>query len=334
MFAPQKTDLPSSCMKTIVQILIGFVILSTLIAAYILGPYWLRVEHFEASPDRGYFADFYLYISPDSRRNVNEHKTVTILVQPNNSGTNSDDPKVHRRDAWLTGFERHKVADELGVVLLVPAFIRPGEDWQIYTHALDRDTLTTRRDDLKRIDLQLIAMIDYARSILEAEGIATDERILMQGFSASGMFANRFTILHPDRVRAAAIGSPGGWPIAPVTDFKGEQLPYPAGVADLELLTGIRFDSTTYKAVPQLIYMGSLDDNDSLDFTDGWDPKEAAVVDALFGTDPISRWDDAASIYQSAGTDTEFILIDGIGHDRKALQEYATKFFKEILAHE
>ena len=317
-------------MKTILRLVVGFVILSLFIIAYTLGPYALRVQHFEAEPDHGYHADFYLYVSPG----IKDHGTVTILVQPNNSGTNSDDPAIHRRDAWLTSFERHTIADELGVVLLVPAFIRPGEDWQIYTHALDRDALTTQRDDLKRIDLQLIAMIDYARSFLAAKGISADERILIQGFSASGMFANRFTILHPDRVKAATIGSPGGWPMAPVMNYNGEQLPYPAGIADLELLTGTSFDSATYNAVPQLIYMGSLDDNDSLDFTDGWDPAEAQVVNTLFGTDSISRWEDAETIYHSAGTNAQFLLVDGVGHDRKALQEYSTEFFKTILENE
>jgi hypothetical protein len=256
---------------------------------------------------------------------------MTILVQPNNSGINSDDPQVHRRDAWWTGFERRNIASELGVALLVPAFIRPGEDWQIYTHALDRDSLTTESAALKRIDLQLIAMIEHARAELAKVGIQTDEKILIQGFSASGMFANRFTILHPERVKAATIGSPGGWPIAPIASIHGSPLPYPAGIADLESLTGISFDSRSYNAIPQLIYMGSEDDNDSLDYTDGWDEKEAQLVDKLFGRDPLSRWEEAESIYTEEGANVQFLLIEGVGHDRKELQKYSTEFFKKVL---
>ena len=318
-------------MKTILRILIGIVIAFLIVVAIILGPYVLRVQHFNANPEAGYHADFYLYVSPSAKQMAREGKQVTILVQPNNSGTNSDDPEVHRKDAWLTGFERRRIADELGVVLLVPAFIRPGEDWFIYTHALDRDTLTTERTDLKRIDLQLIAMIDHARTELSKTNIQTDEKVFIQGFSASGMFANRFTTLHPERVKAATIGSPGGFPILPVATFNGEQLPYPAGIADLEALTGIQFDSTTYNATPQLIYMGSLDDNDSLDFTDGWDEADAQLVDELFGADPLARWDDIESIYKAAGTNVQFLLVDSVGHDRKALQNYSTEFFKNIL---
>jgi pimeloyl-ACP methyl ester carboxylesterase len=174
-------------------------------------------------------------------------------------------------------------------------------------------------------------MIDHARETLASRGIPTDDRILIQGFSASGMFANRFTILHPDRVKAATIGSPGGWPILPVPSHNEEPLPYPAGIADLEALTGLPFDSETYKAIPQLIYMGSLDDNDSLDFTDGWDEADARRVDMLFGSDPLSRWEAAQSIYETAETNVQFLLIEGVGHDRRELQEYSTDFFRKRL---
>jgi hypothetical protein len=318
-------------MRIIARVLIALVIIFLMGIAAILGPYVLGLQHFEASPENGYHADFYLYLSPDAKRAARDGKKITILVQPNNSGTNSDDPEIHRKDAWWTGFERYKIANELGVALLVPAFVRPGEDWHIYTHALDRDTLTTERTDLKRIDLQLIAMIDHARTMLATDGIQTDEKIFIQGFSASGIFANRFTVLHPDRVKAATIGSPGGWPILPIESFNGEQLPYPAGIADLESLTGVPFDPTAYNAIPQLIYMGSVDDNDSLDYTDGWDEEHAQLVDRLFGIDPLSRWKDAESIYQEAGTNVQFLLVDGVGHDRKELQKYSTDFFKKVL---
>jgi hypothetical protein len=55
-------------------------------------------------------------------------------------------------------------------------------------------------------------------------------------------------------------------------------------------------------SAPQLIYTGSMDDNDSLDFTDGSDESDAQLVDRLFGPDTLSRWDDAESIYLTEGT--------------------------------
>ena len=116
-----------------------------------------------------------------------------------------------------------------------------------------------------------------------------NEKVLVQDYSASGMFANRFAVLHPHRVLAVAAGSPGGWPIAPVTDYSGEPLPYPVGVADLEELMGTPFDPSAYRKVGQLLVLGSEDENDSVDFCDGWDEVPAKQVDQLFGADPLSR---------------------------------------------
>ena len=210
-----------------------------------------------------------------------------MLVQPNNSGTNSDDPSVHRKDAWWTGFGRSKVADALGVALLVPAFPRPARRLE-GVHACPGSRCADHRPAGPGAPGPATAgdAGRRARRIARGDGVAADRRVLVQGFSASGMFANRFTALHPDRVKAAAAGSPGGWPIAPLAEWKGEVLPYPAGVADIEQLTGKPFDARTFRAVPQLLVMGALDDNDSLDFTDGWDKPAAAQVDRLFGADP------------------------------------------------
>jgi hypothetical protein len=77
--------------------------------------------------------------------------------------------------------------------------------------------------------------------------------------------------------------------------------------------------------------MGALDDNDSLDFRDGWDEAPAGLVDRLFGKDPLSRWKHSENIYKTAGTNAQFVLVDGVGHDRKALQSYSTDFFKRVL---
>jgi pimeloyl-ACP methyl ester carboxylesterase len=173
--------------------------------------------------------------------------------------------------------------------------------------------------------------VDHARDVLAGEGLPVDERFLIQGFSASGMFANRFTALHPGRVKAAAVGAPGGWPIAPLARFGGDALPYPLGVADLESLTGSPFDSLAFNAVPQLFVMGSLDDNDSLDFGDGWEKESAATADRLFGTNPLARWGAAESLYRDAGANARFVLVDGVGHDRRQLQSFSTGFFAGVL---
>lgn len=312
------------------KVLLGLLLVAGIGVAVLLGPYALRVEHIAAQPGNGFHSDYYLYVPKSLRRDASG--MATLLVQPNNSGRTSDDIARHRRDAWMTGFERKRIADELGVALLVPAFPRTSRDWQVYTHALDRDVLTSRDPLLARLDLQLIAMIDDARARMHEDGTQVDARVLLQGFSASAMFANRFTVLHPDRVRAVTIGSPGGWPIAPVAKVGVDALPYPAGIADLSALTGKPFDAASFTHVPHYLYMGADDDNDSLDFGDGWDKPAAVEVDRLFGDTPLARWKQAEALYAQAGANARFELVPGIGHERKALQDRSTAFFKQVLA--
>jgi dienelactone hydrolase len=291
-----------------------------------------RIERQPENPKFGWRSPFYLYVSPSARKKVASGQSVTILVQPNNSGVNSDDPKVHEDDAWWITYGRSQLANELGVVLLVPAFPRPAKDWKVYTHALDRDTFTAAQENLARPDLQLIAMIDATRDHLRKQGIKTQDRVLIQGFSASGMFANRFAVLHPDRVLAVAAGAPGGWPIVPVAVDGDLKLPYPAGIADLDSLTGKPFDLETYRKVPQLIYAGDQDDNDSLDFQDGWEKEAAEPIQKQFGDTPLARWKHAERLFTQSGANAQFVLVKGVGHNRRQLQYLATEFFKNELA--
>ena len=78
------------------------------------------------------------------------------------------------------------------------------------------------------------------------------------------MFANRLTALHPEKVRAATIGAPGGWLIAPVTEYKGVESDYPIGIADLFQLVGYSFDTENFKNISLYFYLGDQDTNDAL----------------------------------------------------------------------
>jgi hypothetical protein len=139
--------------------------------------------------------------------------------------------------------------------------------------------------------------------------------VLLKGFSANGMFADRFTALHPERVLAAAVGTPGGWPIAPVAVHESVVLRYPAGVADVEELTGFPFDAEAYAKVPVMVFMGSEDANDSLQFGDGWDVEDKDLVELVFGATPVDRWEDAVAIRKAAGARATFRLYPGVGHE-------------------
>jgi pimeloyl-ACP methyl ester carboxylesterase len=182
------------------------------------------------------------------------------------------------------------------------------------------------------LDLQLLAMVDNALDHLRARGVAMEDTVLMLGFSASGMFVNRFSLLHPRRVLAAAVGSPGGWPLAPVAEWREEVLEYPVGVADLEALSGTPFDARGFQRVRQFLFLGALDDNDSVPFSDGYDEVHSRQIFRLFGAAPVDRWEAARRIYAEADVDAEFHLYDGEGHRLSdAMMADTLRFFTDVL---
>ena len=117
-----------------------------------------------------------------------------------------------------------------------------------------------------------------------------------------------------DRVKAAAIGSPGGWPIVPAASYKEKSLRYPIGVADLRSVTGKEMDLKALRGVPMFVFLGDKDDNDSVAFDDSYDMEDRELIMPLLGQKPLDRWDAAREMYKSAGLNAEFKLYPGIGH--------------------
>ena len=267
-----------------------------------------------AAPEAGFSSPYYLYVPP-ALRSSSEGRERTLLVLPNNTGTSSDDPgATDRASGEEIGYYRRS-AERTGVAVLVPAFPRPASAGHVYTHALDRDALTTDLPGLRRIDLQLLAMIDDARARLAREGVRVERRVLLHGHSAAGMFVNRFTILHPDRVKAASIGAPGGWPTLPLREYGGRPLTYPVGVADLDALVGSGLDAEGLRAVPLRFFLGADDDNDSVPYDDSYDAAERALVLDLFGPTPAARWPLAQRLLRDALPMAELATYDGVGHE-------------------
>ncbi len=268
----------------------------------------------EANPDKGFHWPYYLYI-PSSAQGKR------ILVLPNNTGRRSNDFLVHDASAFSLLRGRIQWANSLDVTLLVPIFPRPEiEDGTNGPQYLERATLEIFSQQTNptaaRPDLQLIAMIDDARERLATMGIPTDSKILMWGYSASGMFVNRFAILHPERVRAVSVGG-HGWTIVPVSEWEGFSLPYPYGIGDLEQLINKPFNLNTFKQVSLYVYMGEEDANGwalpwyigtsgRREFYNMFAPKMGTTSTALIKS--------AQKIYEAAGCSATFTIYPRIGH--------------------
>ena len=268
----------------------------------------------EANAAKGFAYPYYLFVPSELREAKAQKQTHTFVVIPNNTGKTDDLLEVHEADVKKRIKQNGAIAGLLKTAILMPVFPRPATDWKIYTHALDRDAMLTDKKEYARFDRQLVAMIDDARARLKKDNLKFDKRVLLTGFSASGMFANRFVFLHPDRVKAAAIGSPGGWAIAPAANHKEKTLRYPIGTGDFESVSGEKLDLRKLRKVPLFIFLGDKDDNDSVIFGDSYDAEDKELIFEFFGKTPVERWEVSKTLYRQAAMNAEFKLYPDVKH--------------------
>lgn len=266
----------------------------------------------EASPDDGFNFPYILSVP----ENVEKGKPVPLVVETNNTGATDDYDKTHAdtvEDVSGRGLGP-MLSRYSGYPLLMPVFPRSKEDWRVYTHALDRDSLLIQDGPLKRLDLQLLAMVEDARDRLRKEGYLIPGKFIMLGFSASGTFSNRFAFLHPDSLLAVVSGGVNAFPMLPVTEMEGESFNFPLGVADLESLTGQPFNIEAWKTLPQMIFMGALDDNDAVMFDDAYSAEERRLILQHIGEPMHERWMKAQQLCLEAEPRIKFITYGQVGH--------------------
>ena len=285
-----------------------------------------------ARPDSG-FQYPYILRFPDCDSKI----TPYLLVEPNNTGKVSDDLEIHLEAAKLLAQESSVgsfVAEYLNAPLLVPAFPRSEIDWEVYTHALDRDSLLISSGPVMRIDMQLIAMIEHAKKELLGTGITVFEQALFTGFSASGTFVNRFTALHPEIVHAVAAGGLNGIAIVPRDDIDGQILDYPLGVHDISSFTGQAFQRDRWLNVPQYLYMGENDKNEAVEYDDGYSESERRIVYQVIGKKmQPDRWLTIQAIYESDGAMAKYKTYEGIGHGtNQTVRADVAEFFRSMTS--
>jgi len=269
-------------------------------------------ELVEANPDAGFNYPYVLRV-PES---LNQGGDTVLLIESNNTGSNDDFQA--QIDAAITFANGNGVgafvAGQLDIPLLVPVFPRTKTDWQFYTHALDRDTMLVEEGPLRRLDTQLVKMIDDARAKLASRNINTREKFLICGFSASGTFSNRFAFLHPERILAVASGAVNAFPMLPVSKHTNQLLNYPLGLNDFYVLTGGHFNAQAWQSVPQMIFMGSLDSNDAVEFSDAYSDAEREAIYSTVGRPMQLRWSNVQAIYLDSGANVTFVTYGQVGH--------------------
>jgi dienelactone hydrolase len=268
-----------------------------------------------ADSSKGFNFPYVLFIPEEGLK-----KKITFVVEANNTGHTSDDLDDHKEGAFQQarndGYLGNFLAHQLQYPLLIPIFPRPEENWQIYTHALDRDAMLEKNSAIARLDAQLLAMFEHAKGTLAAQGYTVDEKFMLTGFSASGTFANRFTAIHPQRVKACAVGGVNGILILPADSAGAMPLNYPLGVNDFPAIVGHAFDSAAFQDVPQFMFMGETDDNDAAQYDDAYSEAERELIFSVLGKTMMpTRWNYCTQQYQKMNANATTKIYPKVGHD-------------------
>ncbi|MFZ5351107.1 MAG: stalk domain-containing protein [Bacillota bacterium] len=315
-----------------------------------------------AMPEKGFHWPYYIAIPSNQYKSENKYDKRYMLVDTTNNGVtesfdvclNSTYDTVNTRSQYSLS-----VAEYLNTPALMPVFPRPNvwyesseDGWGgFYTHALDRDTATLHLkmedpalsamldesfaelkfdiDQLKQLDCQLEAMIEHAIDYLNSNGFKLEEKVFMCGYSASGTFTDRFTNLHPDKVKAVASGGTLDDMMLPLDRYQNENLIFPIGNYDYKEITGRSFDINAHNQVARLIFMGEDDTNNVVPYSDCYGDRERAVIIKLWGEEVLPRASSLIKLYGEAGGKGIFILDNGVGHSfSNEMSEYILEFFR------
>ena len=298
----------------------------------------------KANPEKGFN---FPYLLKTSKKTVDANY---IVVESNNTGSDNSikgmTSKAKKSLSWVLG---SSISKKLNYPMLMPVFpfgTSALMQNKYYFPQLDSDVLKIDKDKYRRIDLQLIAMIDDAREkLLKENNQNINEKVIMVGFSSSSLFSARFTFLHPDRVSVAIGGGIGGLLPVPTDKINGIDAIYPIGTYDFEKITGKKFDLEEFKKTPQFYYQGTKDKSNPFrrgaeDLTDEeYEIVKKLFVDGLpFEDKPVSlkvstvMWNNSQKYINQIVDNVKFESPKGLGHEiTPKMIRKSTKFIKENL---
>ena len=314
----------------------------------------------EANPEKGFS---FPYLLKTSNQTANAKY---LIVESNNTGSASSmQDMTSNAKKSLNYVFGSELAEKLNYPLLMPVFPYGGASPYSYGHyfpQLDSDVLkidnntTIRYDavaadatiDHKRIDLQLIAMMDDARERLFKKNKQNiKSKAILVGFSSSSQFAARFTLLHPERVLLTVGGGIGGLLPTPSSEVNKIKVMYPIGIYDFKTITGKDFDLDEYQATPQFYWQGDKDQSnpfrqgaEDLSYAEFIVVKKLFTDELSFSTMPVSlklntvMWANSQKYINQITSNVKFESPKGEGHEiTKKMIQKSIKFIKENLIH-
>lgn len=214
------------------------------------------------------------------------------------------------------------------------------ENEPYYQH-LARECFTSNDLKYPRCDLLVKqSILDAQKKLKSISGKDVSDKIVLKGYSTSGVFAQRFAEIHPDIISKAIIGAATGSIPIPSKD-----LDWPFGIRNFEELFGKKFDEESYKKIHFAYYVGELEAKETSNRRDEngnivpmhdisyltiSSPEDVATrYRAMFGINLHERFTNVIDWYKQNG----YKIISKIytGADHRSLGTSAYAYHKEYL---
>lgn len=251
-----------------------------------------------------------------------------VILESNN--LESGDFKHILEQGIETGIRLARLTDNKPGVIVVPLI--PSYKDAPYFQQLSRECFELPITDRNyRIDEQIVRIIEKAKEIVQSErGINLEDKIFLNGYSSSGVFAQRFALLHPELISTACIGGASGSIPIPTEEFG-----YPIGISDYKELTGKEFDMDSYSQIDFTYYVGELETQNKAEtrFDENGDPvpmHDMSYFDRsvpinvgknqrnLLGTNMFDRIEKTIEKLKSLGIKVNHVIIPGRSHNNRS----------------
>lgn len=262
-----------------------------------------------------------------------------IILESNNKERSSHKellPQALERLRYIA-----QITSSIPCPILIP--ILPSMEGRPYFQQLSRECFELDKSDpYYRIDEQVVMSIEKAKEMLKEDfGVHAEDKIFLNGYSSSGVFAQRFALIHPEIVEEACIGGASG-----SIPIPSEKIGYPIGIKDYCQLFNKGFNMEDYSNIIFKYYVGELetsrttserfdeDGNEApmhdMSYFDRSVPPEVGVLQRkLFGRDMFERQAKTIDKVKSLGIDILSTIFAGRAHNDNeghGVNELADKF--------
>ena len=175
-----------------------------------------------------------------------------MILESNNLETDNMERVIEQ--ALETGKKLAELTADVPAPIIIPLI--PSKGPIPYFQQLARECFELdSSDEYYRIDEQIVKLIEITKELLLKQyGLQVEDKLFLNGYSSSGVFAQRFALLHPELVDTACIGGASGSIPIPST-----QIGYPIGIKDYQELFGKSFDFNNYSSIRFKYYVGELE---------------------------------------------------------------------------